>query len=241
VGIIFRGVSIEFRNKENKPGWHKFWDTMLSVASIIVLLVLGVAVGNFIQGLPVDANGDIHINLLQLFTPLTLVIGLQSVFFFAMHGSLYAAMKATGDTHDTLLKKAKLFACVAGLLFILSFFVVGNYSAFSVIANIVIILAFVWILVLLAKNKAGVALLTSGIIAALYITSIAVMVFPNFVVSTIDPAYSLSLYNCASSPKTLEIMLIIAGVGVPIMLAYTIFVYRVFKGKVNKNDSEAAY
>lgn len=234
VGIIFRGISVEFRNKEEGDKWRQRWDYCLSISSIIILLVLGVAVGNIIQGLPIDANGNIHINLLALFTPLPIVIGLQSVFFFAMHGSFFAAMKSEGDTKEMIMKKAKLFACVSLLLFVGSFFLVGNYSITSIVLNIFCILLIAVLIFIANKPKAGIALLLSGITAIIYIANIAINQFPNFVVSTIDKAFSLNMTNAASSEKTLTIMLIIAGVGVPIMLAYTIFVYRVFKGRINK-------
>jgi cytochrome d ubiquinol oxidase subunit II len=233
VGIIFRGIALEFRNKEEGYKWRQRWDTALSVSSIIVLLVLGVAVGNFCQGLPINAEGDIHINLLQLFTPFTLVLGVQSVFFFAMHGAIYAGMKSEGDFQNILTDRAKLFFYISVVFFCVSFAlnpVVALVNPF----NIAMLALFVVLFLMIHNKKFGFGIIISSLIAALYIVSIAFSVFPNFVVSTIDQAYSLTIQNACSSNKTLLIMLIIAGVGVPIMLAYTIFVYRVFKGKIKQ-------
>lgn len=236
VGIIFRGIAVEFRNKEDNFKWRSRWDIALSTSSIIVLLVLGVAVGNFCQGLPINENGDIHINLLSLFTPFTLIVGLQSVFFFAMHGAIYMAMKSESDLQIILKDRAKLFLDINVILFWASFSfnpVILFISPF----NIAMTLLFIGLFILVHKQKFGFGIIVSSLIAALYIVSIAVNVFPNFVVSTISEAYSLTIYNASSSDKTLGIMLIIAGIGVPIMLGYTIFVYRVFKGKIKAENN----
>jgi cytochrome d ubiquinol oxidase subunit II len=238
VGIIFRGISVEFRNKEDSFKWRSRWDIVLTVSSIIVLLVLGVAVGNFCQGLPINENGDIHINLLRLFTPFTLIVGVQSVFFFAMHGAIYVGMKSDGELQNILTDRTKLFLYISLVLFIVSF-ALNPAISFVDPFNIAIILLFIGLFILLNSKKFGLGIIVSSLIAALYIVSVAVNVFPNFVVSTINEAYSLTISNSCSSEKTLEIMLIIAGIGVPIMIGYTIFVYRVFKGKIrveNKYD-----
>jgi cytochrome d ubiquinol oxidase subunit II len=231
VGIIFRGIAVEFRNKEENFKWRQRWDIALSVSSIIVLLVLGVAVGNFCQGLPINENGDIFINLLCLFTPFTLIVGLQSVFFFAMHGAIYIGMKSESNLQNILTDRTKLFLYISFVLFCISF-ALNPVVLFINPFNVAMILLFAVLFLLVHNKKFGLGIITSSLIAALYIVSIAVNVFPNFVISTIDQAYSLTIYNASSSDKTLEIMLIIAGIGVPIMLCYTIFVYRVFKGKI---------
>jgi len=237
VGIIFRGISIEFRNKEDSIKWRQRWDVALSISSIIVLFVLGVAVGNFMQGLPINESGDIYINLLCLFTPLTLIVGAQSVFFFAMHGTIYIGIKSEGNLQNIVRDKAKLFLYVSLVLFTLPLFFLPDVS-FTNPGNIVMFLLFVGLFVLIHKKKFGLGIIVSSLIAVLYIVAIAISVFPNFVISTIDPAYSLTIYNSCSSDKTLGIMLIIAGIGVPIMLGYTIFVYRVFKGKIKAKDNK---
>jgi len=237
VGIIFRGIAIEFRNKENGFRWRKRWDATLSISSIIVLLVLGVAVGNFCQGLPIDAQGNININLIQLFTPFTLIIGAQSVFFFAMHGAIYAAMKTENDLQIILTDRTKLFLYISFVLFLISFALNPDVPLINPF-NIIIILLFFGLFIFINSKKFGIGIIISSLIATLYIVSIAINMFPNFVVSTIDPIYSLTIQNASSSEKTLNIMLIIAGIGVPIMLFYTIFVYRVFKGKIKINQYE---
>ncbi|MDR0926775.1 MAG: cytochrome d ubiquinol oxidase subunit II [Ignavibacteria bacterium] len=232
VGTIFRGIGLEFRNKENSIKWQSRWDIAISVSSILILLVFGVAVGNFMQGLPIDALGNIQINVLLLFTPFPLIMGLLSVAFFAMHGAIYGAMKTEGDLQAKLIRQAKVLASVSIGLFILAFFVFGNYSIVNIIDNVFNVVALAVLLYLLTKKKCGLSIVISGLIALLYIANIGYTVFPNFVVSTIDTAYNLNIYDASSSQETLKIMLIIAGIGVPIVLAYTVFVYRAFRGKV---------
>jgi cytochrome d ubiquinol oxidase subunit II len=251
VGIIFRAISIEFRNMENSARWKKNWDFAFSISCIIILFVLGVAVGNFLVGFPIDENGNMPAGLLFLFTPFPILLGLQSVFFFAMHGSIYGAMKTEGDLQQKLKKNINIFVVISFILFAIPvipavlnawFGVFGkndlpvNEILYSFSISGLMIPFLILIEILNKKEKFGLMFLISAFSAFLYISTIAAMIFPNFVISTLNSANNLTIYNAASSPKTLEIMLLIACVGMPIVIAYTIFIYRVFKGKVKLED-----
>lgn len=245
-GIIFRAIAIEFRNKEESVKWRRNWDVAFSVASIIVLFVLGVAVANFITGLPIDEYGDMSVPFFSLFTPFSIILGVQSVFFFAMHGAIYGAMKTENELYANLVKKGRTLSMISFGMFILSFIVLQFVSnpqqaMISNIGMIVSISLLLLVYLLLLRNKIGIAFFVSSLVTLVYIASIAVHVFPNFVVSTINYNYNLTIYNAASSPKTLEVMLIIALIGVPIVIAYTIFVYRIFRGKVKIETEHDTY
>ena len=235
--IIFRAIAIEFRNKEDSKLWKSFWDISLSVASILILLLFGVAVGNLIVGLPIADDGYFRINVFELFTPFPILVGLLSVFFFAMHGSIYAAMKTENELQVNIVKKIKISWIIATIVY----FLTAALVQFDIIAGDLLIISGIFLLILpifVRKNKFGVAFVISSLFAVSYIANIAFNVFPNWLLSTTSSEANINIYNGASSEYTLKIMLIIAIIGVPFVLAYTIWVYSKFRGKVRLEEQK---
>lgn len=235
--IIFRAIAIEFRNKEDSKLWKSFWDISLSVASILILLLFGVAVGNLIIGLPIADDGYFRINVFELFTPFPILVGLLSVFFFAMHGSIYAAMKTENELQINIIKKIQINWIIATIVY----FLTAALVQFDIIAGDLLIISGIFLLILpifVRKNKFGVAFIISSLFAVSYIANIAFNVFPNWLLSTTSSEANINIYNGASSEYTLKIMLIIAIIGVPFVLAYTIWVYSKFRGKVRLEEQK---
>mgnify|MGYP000993850090 FL=1 len=235
--IIFRAIDIEFRNKEESKLWKSFWDISLSVASILILLLFGVAVGNLIIGLPIADDGYFRINVFELFTPFPILVGLLSVFFFAMHGSIYAAMKTENELQVNIVEKIKISWIIATIVY----FLTAALVQFDIIAGDLLIISGIFLLILpifVRKNKFGVAFVISSLFAVSYIANIALNVFPNWLLSTTSSEANINIYNGASSEYTLKIMLIIAIIGVPFVLAYTIWVYSKFRGKVRLEEQK---
>ena len=95
--MILRTVAIEFRSKEQSPRWRSAWDTVFWLASVGLALLLGVAFGNVLSGVPLDADGNITIWLVDLLPPFALLVGVTTVAMFAAHGAIYLVMKTEGE------------------------------------------------------------------------------------------------------------------------------------------------
>ncbi len=244
--LIFRAVAIEFRSKKESRRWRRSWDVAFSMSSVFIALLMGVALGNVIQGLPVDDKGDIYISLIQLLNPYALLVGVTTVSLFAMHGSIYSYMK----TEDNLQEKIKGWINPLIITFVILYVLttlttlmyfphmtdnLKEYPAFVVVA-ILNALAIANIPREIHHNRAFRAFLSSCASILALIALFALGIFPNIVLSSLDPANSLTIYSAASSQKTLSIMLTMALIGIPFVLAYTIGIYWVFRGKV-KIDS----
>jgi cytochrome d ubiquinol oxidase subunit II len=247
VALIFRAVSFEFRGKVASPAWRRFWDWAFGLGSLVPAVVFGVAVGNILRGLPFDANGELQVGLLGLLNPYALVIGLLSLAMFLMHGATYLTLRTDGALRDRM-------AAWAGRLWVV-------YVLMFVVASIATFVASPWIFrepgpspltlgcaaVLLAAEfvfpvslkdrRFGRAFLASCVAIASQIGLAAVALFPRLVPARPDLARSLTIYNAASTPRTLTTMLIIALVGMPFVVAYTTIIYRVFKGKTILDES----
>ncbi len=240
--VILRAVAIEFRSKRENTAWRSFWDYVFFLASLLLALLLGVALGNIILGLPVDSHGNVSASLIQLLSPFALLVGVTTICMFAMHGAIYLIMKTEGELHDRVLSwLPRLMIAffllntlvVAGTL-VLHLQVTKRYlsdiwpTILPALALLALILS--WYLIRQGRPMAG--FVSTSAVIALLIGSVATGLYPNLLISTINPSYNLTIFNAASAPNSLTIMLIIALIGIPIVLLYTVGVYYIFKGKV---------
>jgi cytochrome d ubiquinol oxidase subunit II len=245
--LIFRAVSIEFRSKEPMLWWRKFWDVSYCISSAMLAFLLGVVLGNVLQGILIGEGYEYKGSWLQFLNPYAIMVGLTSLSLFMVHGAIYLAMKTEGRLFikiTLLLRRAILFFVVAfilttllTLLFIphLSDHLLGNPVLF--IVPLLAFLSIANIPRLVSKKKYRDAFLFSSLTMSLLLILVAIELYPVLLISTYDKAYTITIYNAASSVKTLKTMLIIVLIGAPMVAAYTFFVYRTFRGKVKLDDT----
>ena len=243
--LIFRAVSFEFRKYSNDPKNKKLWDLAFGLGSLLPSILYGVAIGNILRGLPIQlVNGKIisSITFLGLLNPYSILIGVLSLVMFTMHGAVYMTMKSSGNQQENmvgLINKLWIAFVVLYLAATLATFFSAPYLFNSILGNplfwVLIVLLFVAIIYIpvgLKSKKFGLTFLSSSVMIAAMILLMALSLFPRLVPSNINLDYSLTIYNASSTPRTLTTMLIIALIGMPFVVGYSIFIYRVFKGKV---------
>jgi len=243
--LILRGVAFEFRSKVDSPGWRKLWDICAFVGSIAPAILFGVAFANIFRGIPIDGDGVYQGTLFTLLNPYGLLGGILFLVLFLVHGALWLAIRSEGDLQQRALATAgKLWPvelAVAVIFLIASFFATRLYDNY--LANpllfVIILLAVAGLLgikVFLNQKALFKAWFASAltIVAATFYGVIGL--FPNMFPSNIDPGYSLTAHNAASSALTLKIMLVVVILFVPIVLIYQIWAYHLFKGKVKSDD-----
>jgi cytochrome bd ubiquinol oxidase subunit II len=243
--LILRGVAFEFRGNVESAAWRKVWDTCIFLGSFAPALLFGVAFGNIFQGIPIDGEGIFQGNLLTLLNPYGLLGGLLFLSLFLVHGALWLAIKTEGGLHDRAAGMAnKLWPVLLGVavIFLIATAIFtplyANYLAqpalIIVIAGAVAaLLGIKFFLRQKAYFKAWFA--SAGTIVLCTFFGV-IGLFPNLFPSSIKAEYSLSAFNASSSPLTLTIMLVVVIIFVPIVLAYQIWAYNMFKGKLNEND-----
>jgi len=245
VALIFRAVAIEFRSKQPMRWWRQMWDIGYSAGSFLSALLIGVAMGNIAFGIPIDDRGEFAGTFLGLLTPYPLLLGVTTVALFMMHGAIYGLMKTEGALHDKLRRWAMnciiFFVICAAITTMVTLLYVPHMAArvrnnpwlFSIaIANM---LAIANIPREFYHGRDWRAFLSSCATMITLMTLFGLDQYPYLVYSPHElfaPDNSLTIYNAASSPKTLEIMLIIACIGIPIVLTYTACIYWIFRGKV---------
>lgn len=239
--LIFRAVSLEFRNKVDSPGWQRLWDWSFGLGSLLPSILFGVTVGNILKGIPIDENGLFTGSFPGLLNPYSILVGVLSLVMFMMHGALYMTLKTDGELRGRMAKWGYGtwigFVALYFLATLYTFFEAG-YLFEGVLSNllfwilfIVLLGSIVFIPITLKAGRYFRAFLSSSLTITCIIGLAAVSIFPKIVSSSIDPGYSLTIYNASSTPRTLTVMLIIALIGMPIVIGYTAYIYRVFKGK----------
>jgi cytochrome d ubiquinol oxidase subunit II len=242
--LIFRAVSMEFRSKQEMAWWRTGWDVAFCVASTLAAFLFGVAVGNCMRGLPLGPDGDFtdSVPLKDMLGWYPTLVGLFAVATFAMHGAIYLYLKTEGE----LQQRIHRWMWYTFFLFLTLYVVVsvatltGNPNSMAKYKD------HPWAWIVVALNALAIAnipraiyagrpfyaFLSSASTIAAFTFLFGLTLYPNMIVSNINPAHNLTVANAASSDKTLTIMAIIAVIGLPFVLTYTATIYWLFRGKV---------
>lgn len=244
--LIFRAVSIEFRSKEPMKWWRKTWDVSYCISSTMLAFLLGVVLGNVLMGIPIDANGNFTGTTLYFLNPYAIMVGITTLALFMMHGAIYLVMKTESRLYAKLtimVKNTTIFFAISVLL--LSFYTLLYVPHLSntikqnnwmFLIPVIMVLSIANITRQITKRKYMYAFLSSALTVSLLLVIVAIELYPNLLISTTNPAYTLTVQNASSSSKSLEIMLLFVAVGVPLAALYTAFVFWTFKGKVKLNE-----
>jgi cytochrome d ubiquinol oxidase subunit II len=247
--LIVRGVSFEFRGKVESQTWRGIWDGCHSVCSFLPALLLGVAFANLFHGLPLDEQ---HVNqwgLIELLNPYGLLGGVFFVCMFALHGALWLAIRTTGGLQDRAAAAAgKLWGAV--LVLVLAFLaytwvhtqLFGNYLKNPHL--FLILIAAVAGLLASRYFLAGRSYWKAWAGSAVFIACVALFgvvgLYPAILISTLNPAWSLTVSNASSTPLTLKIMLGVALVFVPLVIIYQAWAIKTFSHPI-KHEGDLEY
>ena len=243
--LILRGVAFEFRGKVDSDKWRKVWDACLFIGSAAPAILFGVAFANIFKGIPIDQNGIFQGNLFTLLNVYGLLGGVLFLLLFMVHGSIWLSIKSEGGLQARASATAnKLWPVLVGFAVIFLVASAGftqlydNFLAYPVLFIVILLavaalFAIKFFLVKQAYFKAWFASAATIVFCTFYGV---IGLFPNMFPSNIDAAYSLTAHNASSSPLTLKIMLVVVVLFVPIVLAYQIWTYHFFKGKVTQEE-----
>lgn len=246
--LVLRSAAIKFRSAEPMKWWRTTWDYTYFISNILIAFLLGVVLGNVLQGFEIGPNfsykGGVFFTFLS---PYALMTGFTTLSLFMTQGAIFLLLKTEGRLHTRLsflLKKGMIF-------FIVSFSITSLYTLIFIpgvtdnfrenpIFFVIPMLAFLAVANvprLVSKRKYAQALTFSSLTMAFLLMLVAFQLYPTLLISTIDEAYSVTIYNAASSQKSLGIMLTIVLIGAPLLAMYFLFLYKTFHGKVKLDDT----
>ena len=240
--LIFRAVAIEFRSKHPSPRWRAFWDEGFAGGSLFSSLLIGVAMGNIAWGVPLDARGEFAGSFLGLLNPYALLMGVTTVALFAMHGAIYLVLKTEGELEARVRRWVNpliitfilcyVILTLATLLYVPHITGAFRREPWFFVVVIPVVLAIANIPREVSHGREFRAFLSSVAAMAGLMVIFGIGMYPHLVYSHPLPEHSLTAFNAASSRKTLGIMLTIALLGIPVVLAYSASIYWIFRGKV---------
>jgi len=237
--LIVRAVAFEFRSKDRRPAWRTTWDWMIFVGSAVPALLWGVALGNMLKGVPIDASKTYVGGFFNLLNPYALLAGLTTLAAFTTHGAIFLALKSTDPVRVRALDATRLVGPAAtvliGLFIAATYYWTDAFARLGVNPGLVPVSAVAAMLgagAFVRRNRMGWAFTMTCVALALATITIFMSLYPRVMVSSLDPAWSLTIYNASSSPYTLKVMSIVALIFVPIVLAYQGWTYWVFRHRV---------
>jgi cytochrome d ubiquinol oxidase subunit II len=258
--LILRGLSIEFRSQQQNPLWRSFWDGVFFFSSTLMAVVLGAALGNVIRGVPLDRTGYFsgplftdfrvgrHPGVLDWYTVL---VGLFALGVLAAHGAVYLIWKTTGPVQA---RSQALAARLWGVVLILGIFTTvatwqvqpGLYRnlmarPWTWIIALLIAASLLLVFVLLRQKRELHAFLASCLFIASLLGATVAGLYPNLLVSTLDPAYNISITNGAAGTEGLRVGLIWWALAMVLALGYFTFLFRTFRGKVSLESDGHGY
>lgn len=247
VGLIIRGISFEYRSKDSNPKWRNTFDWMIAVGSFLCALLLGTAFANLAQGVPIDANKMFTGNLFTLLNPYGLLGGLATVAVFLLHGANFLSLKLEGPLHEKVVKLTQKLWIVATVLYLalgVFTYITGFYGRNQIDPGVAPVAAVAFLLAagyFINQKKEGWAFIMVGLNIVFTQITFYLMTFPNVMLSTTDPAFSLTIYNASSSQYTLTVMSVVALIFVPIVLAYQGWTYYMFRKRISTDKKSLVY
>ena len=242
--LIFRGVALEFRGKGESATWKKGWDFAIFLGSLVPSLLFGVAFGNIFQGLPMDEQGY-HGSLFTLLNPYGLLTGLFFPLLFIVHGSLWLSIKTEGDVKTRASQLAGkvwyLLAITAVIFLIYTAFATRLYTNYIdipvwFVVPAIAVASLFGVKIFSLRNRFAAAFFSSCILIFMVTFTGVIGLYPNLIPSNIDPQYSLTIFNSSSSPYTLKIMSIVVMLFVPVVIAYQVWMYRIFRHRISPTE-----
>jgi len=258
--LILRGISIEFRNHIQNQVWVPFWDAVFCLASALIVIFLGAALGNVVRGVPLDSSGFFFEPLwtdFRLGPPTgildwyTVLVALAAFFTLALHGALWIALKTDGDVNRRAKKLARrLWWAVAAWTAIITFFtfrvqpqVPANLSdrPWGYVFPLLALAGLFSMERFLVREKEGKAFLASCLYIIGMLTSAVFGLYPCLLPARTSPELSLTVHNAKAPDYGLEIGLVWWTLGMALAAAYFVFTYRQFRGKLRPEDAGEGY
>jgi cytochrome bd ubiquinol oxidase subunit II len=241
VALIIRGVAFEYRGKRDSGRWRAGWDTAIFLGSLVPAVLWGVAFGNIVRGIPLNAAEHFTGNFFTFLNLYALLGGLTTLVLFTLHGALFLALRTTGDLRARANRTAgyaEVIAIVAGAGFLAwteASYRASDTSGEGIASLALAALAAVALIAAVFFNRLGRegAAFAANAVAILAATAaLFTALYPNVLPSTISPAYSLTTANAASQARTLAVMTVVACIFLPFVLAYQAWSYWVFRKRV---------
>jgi cytochrome d ubiquinol oxidase subunit II len=248
IGLIIRGVAFEFRSKDDNPLWRNLWDWCIFAGSLLASILFPIALSNWVRGVPIYSDMQYVGGFLNLLNPYSLLAALAFTLLFILHGATFLSIKTEGEIEHRakqLVSWLWLLVVLILVIFLITGFVISNVRQnLNVLTILIPILGVLTVLsagYFLRKGQFGRLFITTCFTTAFLVLTIFVFLYPNVMVSSMNPNWSLTIQNAASSFKTLRLMTIVTVIFLPIVVLYQAWTYWVFRKRVTTDVEKLTY
>jgi cytochrome bd ubiquinol oxidase subunit II len=238
VALIVRGVAFEYRGKVDDDRWRRRWDAGIVFGSAVPAVLWGVAFANIVRGVPIDARGNLTGSVFSLLHPYALLGGVVLLALSVTHGAIFIALKTVGEVRYRA-RRAAGYAGAATVVLGGGFLVWTNLAygtTGSVVLSVVAVLALLAALIANRGAREGWAFGWTALTIAATVAALFAALYPDVLPSTTNPAYSLTIENASSTPRTLTAMSWVALAVTPFVLAYQAWTYWVFRRRIGRDN-----
>lgn len=247
LALILRGVAFEFRGKRDSDRWRANWDRAIFIGSVVPATLFGVAFGNVVGGspispiettLPTGTANDLNFtgSFFDLLNPFSLLLGVMTLLVFTTHGAIFLALKTRGEVRTAARQAALRVGVAAAVVAVGALLWAQAFSGRVAVTLPMVLLAAVAFLGALAatlRNRDGWAFILTSVTIALAVSSLFVGMYPNVMVSSIDEAFNLTVFNASSQEYALMIMTWVVVIMTPVVLVYQGWTYWVFRKRIS--------
>jgi cytochrome d ubiquinol oxidase subunit II len=248
VGLILRGVAFEFRSKDDKPLWRNLWDWCIFTGSLIAAILFPIAISNLVRGVPINIDMQYVGGFFTLLNPYSLLAALVFGLLFILHGATFLSIKTEGEIEHkakAIVRWLWLLVVLVLAIFLITSFVVTDVrqhiNVFSVLFPLLATIAILSAGYFIRAGQFGRLFISTCLTVAFSVLTIFAFLYPRVMVSSLNPVWSLTIQNAASSFRTLRLMTIVTLIFLPIILLYQSWTYWVFRKRVTSDVEKLTY
>ncbi|PEG33068.1 cytochrome d ubiquinol oxidase subunit II [Mycolicibacterium agri] len=242
-GMILRIVGIEWRGKIDDARWRAWADAAIAVGSWLPAILWGVAFAILVRGLPIGGDHKIHLSIGDVLNAYTLLGGLATAALFAFYGAVFVALKTGDPVRDSAFRFARALSLPAIVL-------AGGFGLWTQVAHgkswtwlalaVAVVALLAAVALMWARRNEGWAFVSTVIVIAAVVVLLFGSLYPNLLPSTLDPAWSVTIYNGSSTPYTLKIMSWASLTLLPLVIGYQAWTYWVFRRRITADAIPAS-
>lgn len=248
VGLIIRGVAFEFRSKDDNRLWRNLWDWCIFAGSLLASILFPITLSNLVRGVPINADMQYVGGFFNLLNPYSLLAALTFTLLFILHGATFLSIKTDGEIEHKarqLVRWLWLLVTLILIIFLITSFVITNVrqnlNVLTILFPLLGVFAVLTAGYFLRKEQFGRLFITTCLTIAFLVLTIFIFLYPSVMVSSLNPEWSLTIQNAASSFTTLRLMTIVTVIFLPIVLLYQAWTYWVFRKRVTSDAEKLTY
>lgn len=240
--LIFRGVSLKFRDQRSSFLWRRSWDAVFFVSSLGCAFFWGLVVGNLLRGIPLGQERYYYGGLADFFSPYAVVTGILFVTLFSFHGRIFLGLRVTGGllkrVEAGLLQAYIPTVAMAVIFLAYSYFeigLLGRWREWMAVGAAVFCLLGCGVVILFKRSLLA-AFVLSGFMIVSLTAAVFAFLYPRVLISSLNPEWSLTVYNSSASPYSLKVMSVVAVIFIPLVLLYQGWTYWVLRKRLERAD-----